>query len=134
MRIPAERPYLRNALLTLREICDHLNVQPAQSNRITLALEEALLNAVEHAYNGHAHEGQIDLQFTIEGDEFLVIVEDFGRGISPEHAVGYIHDDRILEDRGRGLCLLRGMSDRSVVQATDRGTRATMMFHVPANA
>ncbi|RCK79695.1 MAG: hypothetical protein OZSIB_4167 [Candidatus Ozemobacter sibiricus] len=134
MRIPAERPYLRNAILTLREICDHLNIDPARRNRIVLALEEALLNAVEHAYNGDGHLGQIDLQFTIEGDEFLVMVEDFGQGISPEQAMGYIHDDRILEDRGRGLCILRGMSDRSVVQATERGTRATMMFHLPSNA
>ncbi len=134
MRIPADRLYLANAMLTLREICDHLNLDCRQSNRISLVMEEALLNSMEHAYPAAGGDGQIDLQFTVEGDEFLVVVEDFGRGIPSGRESEYIADDSILNDRGRGLCILRGLSDKSAVTPTSQGTRATMLFYLPTNA
>jgi len=130
MRIPAERGYVNNAVLTLREVCDHLNLAVKQSNRIVLALEEALLNSIEHAYEEVEQTGQIDLHFSVEGEEFLLVVEDFGRGIPGDKNIDSIDDRSILNDRGRGLCILRGLSDKSVVQATDRGTRATMLFYI----
>lgn len=130
MRIPAERSYMKNAVLTVREICEHLNLTPDQANRIVLALEEAILNAMEHAYDTPDCHGQIDLQFSVEGEEFLVVVEDFGRGIPNEKIAWEIDDCSILNDRGRGLSILRGLPDKSVVQATDRGTRATMLFYL----
>lgn len=135
MRIPAERPYMKNAVLTVREICDHLNLAIVKANRIILSLEEALLNSMEHAYEATADgHGQIDLQFSVEGEEFVVVVEDFGKGISADKATEAIEDISILNDRGRGLSILKGIPDKSVIQATDRGTRATMLFYLPAES
>jgi anti-sigma regulatory factor (Ser/Thr protein kinase) len=129
MRIPAEQAYLANALLTLREICDHLDISLAQANRILLALEESLLNTVEHAYV--QCDGMIDLQFAVEGSEFMVVVEDFGCGLPFEGPLPPIADHAILQDRGRGLHILRGMADKTVMQSTNgRGTRTTMMFQL----
>jgi|GEM_PF-1978667 len=129
MRIPAERTYLANATLTLREICDHLCMQEQRTNRIVLALEEAILNSIEHAYNGSG--GLIDLQLSIEGPEFVIVVEDFGNGMVHEIDIDSLRESELLFDRGRGLCIMKGISDKAIVQSTaGRGTRTTMLFQI----
>jgi len=131
MRIPAERVYVANAVITLREICGHLDVSSFKANRIVLALEEALLNAIEHAYIEGG--GVVDLQFSVEGPEFTVIVEDFGGGMKsiPVEDGGDDSFDAILADRGRGLKILRGIPDHAELESPPgRGTRATMLFYL----
>ncbi|MFZ2957324.1 MAG: ATP-binding protein [Candidatus Ozemobacteraceae bacterium] len=135
MRIPAESVYVGNAVMTLREICDHLDVGLVKANRIVLALEEALLNAMEHAYAEGG--GVIDLQFSVEGPEFTVIVEDYGAGMLIERCFDPLadqNDDEILSDRGRGLRILHGVSDKAHFQSNKgHGTRATMLFYLPGS-
>lgn len=132
MRIPAERVYVGNAVLTLREICEHLDVGSFKANRIVLALEEALLNAIEHAYIEGG--GVVDLQFAVEGPEFTVVVEDFGGGMKTFPVEDAEDDDSfeaILADRGRGLRILRGITDHAELDSPPgRGTRATMLFYL----
>lgn len=128
MRVPAERMYVANAVLTLREICDHLCLPEDRAARVVLVLEEALLNAIEHAYNGEG--GLIDLQFSIEGSEFVIVVEDFGNGMVREIDIDSLVASDLLFERGRGLCIMKGISDKAVVQSSSRGTRATMLFQI----
>jgi anti-sigma regulatory factor (Ser/Thr protein kinase) len=129
MRIPAERGYIGNALLTLREICEHLELANDKTTRILLAVEEALLNSMEFGYVDG--QGWIDLQFSVEGNEFLVVIEDYGRGMENRDFHAFQTEDEILCDRGRGLCILRGMSDKSVFQTSlGGGTRVTMLFYL----
>jgi serine/threonine-protein kinase RsbW len=133
MRIPAERGYLGNAVLTLRGICEHVAVSLDRSNRIILALEEALMNAMEHAYKDVPEEqgGFIDLQFAVEGSELSLIVEDYGCGL-PEGAKKPLStEDEILCDRGRGLNILDEIPDKILVDsARGRGTRTSMLFYL----
>lgn len=129
MRIPAERLYVGNAMLTLREICDHLDLAIERANKIVLSLEEALLNAIEHAYCDSR--GLIDLHFSVEGSDFIVVVEDYGCGLTNFSEFLDVSDEKILCERGRGLSILHGIADKTVVQSLmGRGTRATMLFHL----
>jgi len=132
MRIPAERSYLGNALLTLREICDHLDITPDRANRIILALEEGLLNSMEHAYSDSP--GVVDLQFAVEGPEFTVVIEDFGHGLAGGHATPDLEADPV-RDRGRGLTILQGMADKvTVTSEPGKGTRSSLLFYLPESA
>ena len=135
MRIPAERAYIGNAVVSLREFCDHLDVGPDQAQRIIVALEEAVLNAIEYAYPENP--GVVDLQFSVEGSEFTVVVEDFGRGLaSLSHQEDSAPDpeEGILDDRGRGLQILFGMCDQAEIHSPPgKGTRATMLFSLEGN-
>jgi anti-sigma regulatory factor (Ser/Thr protein kinase) len=126
MRIPAERGYIGNAVFTLQEICEHLDIGKFMF-RIMLVLEEALLNAVEHAYVEKG--GIVDLQFSVGNDEFTVVVEDFGCGI-PVHSeqIPETHEG-ILCDRGRGLTIVKALPNKATVETTaGKGTKATMLF------
>lgn len=128
IRIPAEPMYIANAVLTLREICDHLCLPEDRTSRAVLVLEEALMNSIEHAYTDEG--GLIDLQFSIEGPEFVIVVEDFGNGMVHEIDIDSLPASDLLFERGRGLCIMKGISDKAVVQSSSRGTRATMLFQI----
>ncbi len=130
IRIPADRGYLCNAVMTLKEICANISISDIRSNRIVLALEESLLNAIEHAYNG-GETGLIDVLFSVDGSEFSMVVEDFGCGIPSGARNQFSNFDEILCDRGRGLEILHKIPDKIVVDSqTGSGTRATMLFHL----
>ena len=124
MRIPAEMAYIGNASLTLRGICDHVALAAERANRIVLAMEEALVNAIEHAYDGEG--GVIDLEFSVEEAELKLIIEDFGCGLPEVSAVCY---DDILRDRGRGLVLIQEIPDDVTIDSVKgKGTKTSMLF------
>jgi hypothetical protein len=75
MRIPADRCYLANALLTLEGICEHFSVCDRSRDRIKVALETALLGSIELSYQ--QAEGLFDLKFSVFKDKLQITVEDF---------------------------------------------------------
>ena len=75
MRIPADRCYLANALLTLEGICEHYNVEEAARDRIKIALETALTGSIELLYDNA--QGLFDLKFSVFKDKLQITVEDF---------------------------------------------------------
>jgi hypothetical protein len=75
MRIPADRCYLGNALLTLEGICDHFSVSDASRTRIKAALETALVGSIELSYQQAS--GLFDLKFSVFKDKLQITVEDF---------------------------------------------------------
>lgn len=143
MRIPSQQAYLPNAMSTLREICHHLELNPESMFRVLVALEECLLNVVEHAYTDDS--GLIDIQFAVDGQELVVVVEDFGVGLPthlqqspPENAVACVAAGNLTDEadamrsRGRGLMIIRGLPSQTLLQSrSGHGTRATMIFNLP---
>lgn len=75
MRIPADKCYLANALLTLDGICEHYNVDELARDRIKVALETALIGSIELSYLDA--QGLFDLKFSVFKDKLQITVEDF---------------------------------------------------------
>ena len=89
---------------------------------IILVVNEACTNCVEHAYRGQAPgRMRIDAE---TGDRLLQIrVTDFGSWKPPPADPG---------TRGRGLSLIRTVSNGAEVDGTPEGTTIGMTFHLPA--
>jgi serine/threonine-protein kinase RsbW/stage II sporulation protein AB (anti-sigma F factor) len=86
---------------------------------VALAVSEALTNAVVHAYRDRA-EGQIRVVACDEPDRLVVVVRDYGCGMSPRH------DSPGL---GLGLPLMtRTASMTNIEMPADGGTRVRMHF------
>lgn len=75
LRIPAERCFLSNALLTLDGICDHYCFSECSRDRIKKALETALIGSINLSYQKAP--GLFDLQFSVFKDRITIAVEDF---------------------------------------------------------
>jgi serine/threonine-protein kinase RsbW len=85
---------------------------------ITLAVSEAVANAVAHAY-GDAEPGTIDVSGTAAPDEVAIVVRDRGRGM----AAPAVHPGA-----GFGIEIIRRLAQKVDVDDGDPGVALTMRF------
>jgi anti-sigma regulatory factor (Ser/Thr protein kinase) len=86
LRVPALPESVAVARQALAGLCEALAVEPKVLADVKLAVTEACTNCVVHAY-GNSDEAPRDRFFEVEAHpdnaELMVLVRDFGRGISP---------------------------------------------------
>jgi PAS domain S-box-containing protein len=88
---------------------------------VVLAIGEACTNCIEHAYFGRS-QGAVRVEADVVGDEIHIAVVDFGSWKAPTAKPN---------GRGRGLPLIRAVSDASLVDSTRAGTTVAMRFTGP---
>ncbi len=91
---------------------------------IVLAVNEAAANSVEHAYRGH-RPGKVEIEGENDGARVHVRVIDKGSWKAAPADPGL---------RGRGLVLIRTVSDWLEMDCTPSGTTVSMSFNVPEAA
>jgi anti-sigma regulatory factor (Ser/Thr protein kinase) len=112
----------------LRRYC-HLGTTVGHD--VLLAVNEALANAVEHAYAGTS--GNVDLAagYDVNRHTLSVTVEDHGQWIPPAPVA-----DARYSQRGRGFVLMRALADEFAVDSSAEGTRVCLTWrdlaHRPA--
>jgi anti-sigma regulatory factor (Ser/Thr protein kinase) len=98
------------------------DVQAAQAGDIVLVISEACTNCVEHAYRGHSV-GSMLTEVTAVGDEVRARITDSGSWKPPAANPG---------NSGRGLVLMRAISDSMEMDTTPTGTTVNITFRLPA--
>ena len=93
-----------------------LALSPEQLSDLTLAVNEALANAVEHAYIGADNHGRVELQaqFEAHSGDLVVTIRDHGIWRKPTP------DPRHL--RGRGIPLIRALATSARIETDESGT------------
>ena len=99
----------------------HLTLDPDRHNDVLLAVNEALTNSAEFAYRGR--QGTMALQVRYDGGDGTLLVDVSDRGT-------WRHVDPAAQPntRGRGLPLMRALSDRMTISWTSDGTCVQMRF------
>ncbi len=114
---PSSAPLARGAL---RRFFAGTSLDERRTYDALVATGEAISNAIEHAYAGRPHHS-----FTVsarsESDACLIFVEDSGNW----------RDDG--EADGRGLGMMRQLSDDCVIERSERGTRVILRFALAAS-
>jgi PAS domain S-box-containing protein len=105
--------WLRAATIPERTIAD-----------IVLAVNEAVANSIEHAYRGHKP-AKVRVEGENDGARVHVRIIDKGSWKPAPAEPGV---------RGRGLLLIRAVSDWLEMECTPSGTTVNMSFHLPAVA
>jgi serine/threonine-protein kinase RsbW len=90
---------------------------------VHLALEEALVNALEHG-NCRDPEKRVYFRYCVDGDKVVSEVEDEGCGFDPESVPDPSLPENLTNPRGRGLKLIRHYM--TCVQFNDRGNLIRM--------
>jgi len=97
---------------------------PAQAEELLLAVEEAITNAVEHAYPdavaGPTVRPRVDERTDRTGRRAVITVRDRRRWRRPPTDPGH---------RGRGLAMIRALTDAMTITPTPRGTEVCMVSH-----
>lgn len=115
---PAVAEELAGIRLRLTSWLQAAEVGGEQINDIVLVLSEACTNCVEHAYRGH-EVGTMRLHAEAADDEIRARVVDSGSWKTPAANPG---------NSGRGLVLIRAISDSVEVANTARGTTFEFRF------
>jgi PAS domain S-box-containing protein len=95
-----------------------------QAADIVLVVNEACTNCVEHAYRGFAA-GTMSLEVSLADGEVRTRITDYGSWKTPA---------AIPRNGGRGLPLMRVLSDSMELDTTPTGTTADITFRRPAGA
>ena len=96
-------------------------VPEALAGDIVLVVNEAASNCAEHAYRGR-DPGRMHVEADMAGGEVHIRVADSGTWKTPPADPG---------TRGRGLLLIRAVSDAVDLDGTDAGTTVEMTFRLP---
>jgi anti-sigma regulatory factor (Ser/Thr protein kinase) len=116
---PEEVPFARAAITRL---CEHLEIEDEQTERIRLAVTEACSNCVLHAYDERADGETYVLDARVDQHALRVTVCDSGVGLlnartNTQPSLGY------------GLHLLQGLADSAEISSRPSGgTRVVMRF------
>jgi anti-sigma regulatory factor (Ser/Thr protein kinase) len=97
------------------------NVPEPLAGDIVLAVNEACSNSAEHAYRTTGHK-RMRVEATIDAGHIAVHVSDTGSWKPPSVDP---------HTRGRGLPLIRALSERVDIDGTATGTRIDMTFRMP---
>jgi anti-sigma regulatory factor (Ser/Thr protein kinase) len=121
-RLPVDPRTPALARRLLRQWLDSGNWPVNASDDLVLAVNEAITNAVEHAFSADHRGGGIELDAHAEAGEdrarrVVVTVTDDGRWRPPPSDAGF---------RGRGLDMIRALVESLTVSPAASGTRVTM--------
>jgi serine/threonine-protein kinase RsbW len=102
------------------------DIDSVRLNDMVLAVYEALANSAEYAYLTAAVRGTITMQAVHDAARaaLTLTVTDAGRWLEPDHG-GPTETNRA---RGRGLPLMRILSDRANIDTSDWGTTVRLQF------
>jgi anti-sigma regulatory factor (Ser/Thr protein kinase) len=112
LSLPSETRYLGLVREVTKKLAEVAGFAEPVAERLSLAVDEAATNVLEHAYKG-ATDREVELRFEDRGPEFRVEVIDNGASVDPR-AVPRVDLDRYVSERrtgGLGVHLMEKIMD-----------------------
>ena len=126
LRLSASADELPFARAAITRLCEHLEIEDEQTERIRLAVTEACSNCVLHAYGDGPDASTYVLDARVDQHALRVTICDSGVGIHNARANTH-------PSLGRGLHLIQSLADRAHVSSRPSGgTRVVMLFAMSA--
>jgi len=124
VRIPADVKAIGNVTDTISRILVQLGTDEEKRHAISLAVHEALANAVVHGCNSDpSKQVRCRLRRDFQG-AMVITVTDSGPGFSLAAVADPKHPDRLYAGNGRGIYLIRQLMDE--VHFENGGNQITM--------
>ncbi|NQT06088.1 MAG: ATP-binding protein [Candidatus Omnitrophica bacterium] len=94
---------------------------------IRLAVEEAIINAIEHG-NKRNKRLKVKVSFGIDNERMEITVEDSGSGFDHKGIPDPTEDKNVLRSHGRGIYLIHRLMDR--IEYNDKGNRIKLTKYI----
>ncbi len=123
------------ALADVREFVNELAVGfgfgDKEVSEITLAVDEACTNVIKHAYKGNPNT-EFEVRILANGDEFQIVVRDWGTGFNPEDVPVPNLKDRFKKHKagGLGIFLMRKLMDTVEYQGRDASNEVRLVRYL----
>jgi anti-sigma regulatory factor (Ser/Thr protein kinase) len=110
LELPAAPSSLKPLRIAMRRWLEHIRAGRQATADLLVAVGEACSNAIEHAYGPSG--GSVSVCLSFEPPDVIALVVDTGRWREPRGRF-----------RGRGITLMRALSDEVTIDRSDTGTR-----------
>jgi serine/threonine-protein kinase RsbW len=101
---------------------------------LTIAVREAITNAVKHGNKQNPHKN-VFVTFLLNEERFMVRVQDEGEGFDISKVQDPRLPENLLKDKGRGIYYIKAfMDDVQFESDSGRGTTVTMVKRLEHNA
>jgi len=124
LTIPNETQYLAAVREGVREVVTLGRFPEKELNKLTLAVDEAVTNVMEHAYE-YDLEGEMHIQVVLEANDtqFVACIRDWGKAFDPTAVPTPDLTRHVAEGRrhGLGIFLIRQIMDEVSYRSTPEG-------------
>ncbi len=100
-----------------------------ESDRISIAVREATVNAVLHG-NQYDPKKRVTIAFEATPGALSVTVRDEGKGLNPDNVPDPLAPENLLKQSGRGIFLIRAFMDEVRFRNMEPGTEITLIKRV----
>ncbi|WP_168119687.1 anti-sigma B factor RsbW [Paenibacillus sp. HB172176] len=137
MTIPASAEYLDIIRTTLYAVASKAGFSYEDIEDMKVAVTEACANAIQHAYEDRTSNGQVDLMFQWDEEDFVINVKDDGRSFEPglnEKSMAGLQNIPLSEATagGLGIFLMKALMDEVEVR-TAQGTEVVLTKRMSRN-
>jgi len=125
--LPAMPGQLKTVRAHIEKWAAFLGYDDLVIGQIVLAVDEASSNVIRYAY--HGGEGAIHYKVLVEGDEFVLVMRDFGTPVEISKVQGRDIDD--VRPGGLGLFFMNQAFESICYEPMEKGTILTMKRKLP---
>ena len=104
-----------DAELLVLDVATDAGFPEEELHKITMAVREAVVNAVVHGNHYSAHK-KVHLQVSLAADHVTVTVSDQGNGFDLSSVPDPLAEENLLHQSGRGILLIRAFVDEYLVR------------------
>jgi len=127
---PSNVEYLDEVEAISVKVAAELNFNESASDDLSISITELFNNAVHHGNQNDPYKNVI-ITFTLS-DPFLIIsIQDQGPGFQPEEIKDPLAPENLLSENGRGIYLVRNLTDDLKINVTDQGTEVLVYKKLP---
>jgi len=113
-----------SARSAITALCERLHLEDDVVTRVRIAVNEACINCVQHAYTGENPESTYMVETRVADDALVVVVHDYGIGL-PNAGQDV--------PSGFGLRMIEELTDGTHISShPGHGTRIAMRFAIPS--
>jgi len=130
LSLPSETRYLGLVREVTKKMAEVAGFSEPVAERLSLAVDEAATNVLEHAYKG-ATDREVELRFEDRGPDFRVELVDTGQMVDPR-AVPQVDLDKFVTERrtgGLGMHLMEKIMDSVTFRRSARRNVCALVKH-----
>ena len=128
--IPSKLEELNKIESISSEIARKMNFSKDQQDNLSIAVTEAVGNAIVHGNKKDINK-KVHILFKLKKDQVDVRVKDEGKGFDPDTLDNPLNPENIMKENGRGIFILKALVDDVSFDFSPSGT--TIKFSLKKN-
>ncbi len=125
----SEKKTILNVEPLINNLKDKLEIPLEKYYNILIAVSEAVNNAIIHG-NKLNKDKKIKIEINANNEQVDVIIHDEGEGFEPDELADPRNPENLLKDSGRGVFLIKELSDKAEFLHSENGTDVLMTFYI----